>query len=103
VVLDAGMKALDYSSAKLPRPVSHTAQDDQIQYDYSNVEVRNGGDEHTLLVFNDLSTPMPSIGEVVLIVPGHCDPTVNMHDHIMGVRDGRVSVVWDVLAKGPGI
>jgi len=33
-------------------------------------------------------------------VPGHCDPTVNLHDWIVGVREGIVECVWPVAARG---
>ena len=41
----------------------------------------------------------------VLLVPGHCDPTVNLHDWYVGVRgmagnDPRVECVWPVAARG---
>src|SRR4029077_4494013 len=40
-----------------------------------------------------------------LLVPGHCDPTVNLHDWYVGVRglgtaEARVESVWPVAARG---
>jgi 3-hydroxy-D-aspartate aldolase len=34
------------------------------------------------------------------LVPGHCDPTCNVHDWYVGVRNGKVEVVWPVSARG---
>jgi 3-hydroxy-D-aspartate aldolase len=34
------------------------------------------------------------------LIPGHCDPTVNVHDWLVGVRDGRVEALWPVTARG---
>ena len=31
---------------------------------------------------------LPALGETVWLVPGHCDPTVNLHDVYIGVRGG---------------
>ena len=31
-------------------------------------------------------TEPPKRGDKVLLVPGHCDPTVNLHDWYVGVR-----------------
>ena len=31
---------------------------------------------------------LPEIGETVWLIPGHCDPTVNLHDTLVGVRGG---------------
>lgn len=33
-------------------------------------------------------------------VPGHCDPTCNVHDWYVGVRNGVVETVWPVSARG---
>lgn len=47
----------------------------------------SGGDEHGVLRAN-AAQPLPELGEVVWLVPGHCDPTVNLHDFMVGVRGG---------------
>jgi D-serine deaminase-like pyridoxal phosphate-dependent protein len=66
----------------------------------------NGGDEHGLLLPRDGTRPqaLPELGEAVWLVPGHCDPTVNLHDHYVCVRGGllhgRVEAVWPVDARG---
>jgi D-serine deaminase-like pyridoxal phosphate-dependent protein len=44
----------------------------------------NGGDEHGIL----RGAALPALGEAVWLVPGHCDPTVNLHDAMFGVRGG---------------
>jgi D-serine deaminase-like pyridoxal phosphate-dependent protein len=44
----------------------------------------NGGDEHGIL----RGAQLPAIGDTVWLIPGHCDPTVNLHDHLLGVRGG---------------
>jgi len=36
----------------------------------------------------------------VLIEATHCDPTVNLHDWYVGVRNGRVEALWPVSARG---
>jgi D-serine deaminase-like pyridoxal phosphate-dependent protein len=63
----------------------------------------NGGDEHGLLLPQGTSL-LPALGDAVWLVPGHCDPTVNLHDHLVGVRGGlaggRVEAVWPVDARG---
>jgi D-serine deaminase-like pyridoxal phosphate-dependent protein len=44
----------------------------------------NGGDEHGIL----RGTALPELGDTVWLIPGHCDPTVNLHDQMIGVRGG---------------
>ncbi len=39
-------------------------------------------------------------GTQLRLVPGHCDPTVNLHDWIIGYRDGIVECVWPIDARG---
>lgn len=40
------------------------------------------------------------INEKLRLVPGHCDPTCNIHDWYVGVRQGRVECVWPVSGRG---
>jgi D-serine deaminase-like pyridoxal phosphate-dependent protein len=60
----------------------------------------NGGDEHGLLSGADL----PALGDTVWLIPGHCDPTVNLHDSLIAVRggllNGVVEAIWTVDARG---
>jgi D-serine deaminase-like pyridoxal phosphate-dependent protein len=71
-----------------------------------DLEFANGGDEHGILRLRAGSTAagLPRLGETVWLVPGHCDPTVNLHDHYVGVRGGleagRVESVWRIEARG---
>ena len=48
----------------------------------------NGGDEHGVLRVVDPAGELPALGETVWLVPGHCDPTVNLHDFAIGLRGG---------------
>ena len=48
----------------------------------------NGGDEHGLLYADGPQARLPALGDMLLLVPGHCDPTVNLHDVLIGVRGG---------------
>jgi D-serine deaminase-like pyridoxal phosphate-dependent protein len=63
----------------------------------------NGGDEHGILRPLD-GGPLPALGELIWLVPGHCDPTVNLHDRYVGVRGGiqgaRVERLIAIDARG---
>jgi D-serine deaminase-like pyridoxal phosphate-dependent protein len=65
-------------------------------------EVANGGDEHAIL--RPRRDPLPALGDAVWLVPGHCDPTVNLHDSYVVVRGGlargQVEAIWEVHARG---
>jgi D-serine deaminase-like pyridoxal phosphate-dependent protein len=91
-VVDAGHKALSVDSG-MPVP-----------WGLPGAQYHRPSDEHGVL---DLagSPARPARGDKVLLVPGHCDPTVNLHDWYVGVRglgtDGaRVESVWPVAARG---
>jgi D-serine deaminase-like pyridoxal phosphate-dependent protein len=62
----------------------------------------NGGDEHGILTPH--GDALPELGETVWLIPGHCDPTANLHDHYVALRGGLahgvVEAVWPVDARG---
>ena len=87
VVTDAGLKAYSADSG-LPALLDCPAG-----------EVLKSSDEHTAIRFAR-PEDRPALGEAVHLIPGHCDPTVNLHDWIIGVRGGRVECLWPVDARG---
>lgn len=56
-------------------------------------------DEHGAIEISPEADPV-KLGERIWLVPGHCDPTVNLYDWIVGYRDGTVETVWPVSARG---
>lgn len=90
VVTDAGLKSL---TAELGLPGV-----DGIE----GADILDVSDEHTNIRFRDAGM-RPDIGDIVRLVPGHCDPTVNLHDWIIGVRNGRVECIWPVSARGASV
>lgn len=56
-------------------------------------------DEHTVIEPLEGAEPL-ALGQRVILDPGHCDPTVNLHDWIVGYRGERVESVWPVLPRG---
>ncbi len=66
----------------------------------------NGGDEHGIVrpAAGHDAASLPALGETVWLVPGHCDPTVNLHDRYVCVRGGLaagvVEAVWPIEARG---
>jgi D-serine deaminase-like pyridoxal phosphate-dependent protein len=86
-VVDAGLKA---SSVDSGMPLVH---------ERPGVEYVKASDEHGVLKIAAGATA-PKLGEKLLLVPGHCDPTVNLYDWFVGVRKGRVEALWPVSARG---
>jgi D-serine deaminase-like pyridoxal phosphate-dependent protein len=56
-------------------------------------------DEHTVLEATEGAAAFRH-GQRIRLIPGHCDPTVNLHDWIAVLRNGRVAEAWPVLARG---
>ena len=83
-IVDAGLKSM---AAESGLPTVHGLA----------AKATRMSDEHTTLVFE--SAP-PALGEPVRLIPGHCDPTVNLHDWIICVRNDRVETIWPVDARG---
>jgi len=86
-VCDAGLKAHAVDSG-LPTVFGR----DDLRY-------VNASDEHG--VIEETGTPL-KVGDRLRLIPGHCDPTCNLHDWYVGLRGGRVEVLWPVSARGKG-
>jgi len=84
-VCDAGLKVQSLDSGL---PVIHGRND---------VKYINASDEHGVI---EDPHHVLRINEKLKLVPGHCDPTCNLHDRYVGVRNGKVEVVWPVSARG---
>jgi 3-hydroxy-D-aspartate aldolase len=84
-VCDAGLKVQSLDSGL---PFIHGRDD---------VAYINASDEHGVI---EDSHGVLRINEKLKLVPGHCDPTCNLHDWYVGVRNGKVEVVWPVSARG---
>ncbi len=87
VYVDAGTKALNFDSGmpdvfERPDLVFTKASDEQ-----GRIEIMPGG-------------TAPALGERLMLVPSHCDPTVSQFDWMVAVRDGTVVDVWPVDARG---
>jgi len=86
-VCDAGLKAFAFDSGP---PAVHAR---------AGLAYAKASDEHGVLDVGAGAVPV-TLGERLWLVPGHCDPTVNLYDWIVGVRDGRVEAVWPIEARG---
>jgi 3-hydroxy-D-aspartate aldolase len=89
-IIDAGLKS--YSAEKGP-PWVHGRE---------GVEVTGVSDEHGRLAVGTNARPL-KLGEKIWLIPGHCDPTINLHDWYVGVRNGRVETLWPISARGASI
>ena len=86
-ILDAGLKS--YSAEKgLPwvrgRP---------------DTRLVGASDEHGKLALGSEAAPL-RLGDKVRLIPSHCDPTINLHDWFVGIRNGVVDEIWPITGRG---
>ena len=62
-------------------------------------ESERASDEHRPLAVRG-ATKRLHIGDKLRLVPGHCDPTVNLYDWYVGIRANRVEQIWPITARG---
>ncbi|MCY1126602.1 DSD1 family PLP-dependent enzyme [Frigidibacter sp. RF13] len=84
-ICDAGLKAQSVDSG-LP-----------VIYGRTDVKYIKCSDEHGVI---EDPNGVLKVGDKLKLVPGHCDPTANVHDWYVGVRNGKVECVWPVSARG---
>ena len=84
-IVDAGLKVQSVDSG-LP-----------FVFGRSDVKYVKCSDEHGVVMDPDGKL---SVGDKLRLVPGHCDPTCNIHDWFVGVRDGVVERLIPVTARG---
>ncbi len=84
-IVDAGLKAQSVDSG-LP-----------VIFGRDDVRYVKCSDEHGVVEDPD---NVLSVNEKLKLVPGHCDPTCNVHDWYVGVRGGKVETLWPVSARG---
>ena len=84
-ICDAGLKVMSVYSG-LP-----------LVYGRDDIEYVGCSDEHGVIA--DYGNRL-RLNDKLKLVPGHCDPTCNLHDWYVGIRDNRVECLWPVSARG---
>ncbi|MFW5948951.1 MAG: alanine racemase [Halolamina sp.] len=88
LVVDGGSKTFSLDKPQMPVP---THRDD--------VEYVNASEEHGWIDTSESEETFEVGDRLAFIVPHVCT-TVNLHDLIVGVRDGEVADLWEVQARG---
>ncbi|EAR21954.1 alanine racemase [Nitrococcus mobilis] len=84
-ICDAGLKAQSVDSGVT------------VVYGRDDVEYIGASDEHGVIKDPDNKL---RLGEKLKLVPDHCDPTVNIYDWYVGVRNNRVECLWPITGRG---
>ena len=85
-VVDSGLKASGVDSG-LPT----VWQRPELRY-------TKAADEHGVILTPDAASVR--LGDALWLVPGHCDPTVNLYDDLVCIRGQRVEALWPIAARG---
>lgn len=84
-VCDAGLKVQSVDSG-LP-----------VVFDREGLVYTQCSDEHGIITDD---AGILAVNDKIKLVPGHCDPTCNLHDWYVCVRGGKVEALWPVSARG---
>jgi D-serine deaminase-like pyridoxal phosphate-dependent protein len=85
-IVDAGLKASSIDSG-MPKLA-----------DGGPAEYVKASDEHGVIQLNGAAGY--AVGDKLRLIPGHCDPTVNLYDHFICIRAERVEAIWPITARG---
>ncbi len=86
-IVDAGLKSIAFDSG-----MPWVADRPEVSYSRPS-------DEHGVLDVRGVTAGF-ELGAKHRLIPGHCDPTVNLHDWYVCIRNGRVECLWPVVARG---
>ncbi len=86
ITVDAGFKALACDH------IPEIAQ-------FPGMRFHFGGDEHGMIEVHE-QTDAIQLGDRVVLLVSHCDPTVNLHQHYVTLRDGNIAGTWEIAARG---
>ena len=85
-VVDVGLKAHSVDSG-MPSVVG-----------IPGAEYLKASDEHGVIALR--GTGRVDLGQKIRLIPGHCDPTVNLYDWLVCYRGDRVEAIWPISARG---
>ena len=86
-IVDASLKALAFDSGP------------PLVCDEPAATYERASDEHGRLAVAGATNRL-HLGDKIKLVPGHCDPTVNLYDWYVGIRAGRVESLWPITVRG---
>ena len=86
-IVDAGLKALAFDSGP------------PLVCDEPAATYERASDEHGRLAVS-AATNRLALGDKLRLIPGHCDPTVNLYDWYFCIRGNRAEQLWPITARG---
>ena len=86
-IVDAGLKALAFDAGA------------PLVGDEPAATSERASDEHGRLGISGATNRL-QIGDKIRLVPGHCDPTVNLYHWYVAIRGNRVEQLWPITPRG---
>jgi D-serine deaminase-like pyridoxal phosphate-dependent protein len=80
--------------------MSHDGGPPEVEH-HPGLRYLRGSDEHGSMAVDpaELEGEL-NVGDIVSLLPSHICTTINLHDVLVGVRNGVVEAVWPVEARG---
>jgi D-serine deaminase-like pyridoxal phosphate-dependent protein len=92
IVVDAGSKTFTSDD--------HPEGGHGVVVGWPDARLHTLNEEHGYIDVKDLEEGRPSVGDTLRVIPNHACGCVNLHDGLLGVRDGVVDHVVVVAARG---
>jgi 3-hydroxy-D-aspartate aldolase len=86
-IVDAGLKALAFDCGLLLVCDEPTATNERASRRAGRLGISG-------------ATNRLGLGDKLRLVPGHCDPTVNLYDWYVAIRNNRVEQLWPITPRG---
>jgi len=65
----------------------------------TGMQYTSGADEFGILVYDNPSRTY-HVGDKIELIVSHCDPVVNLYNHMYATRGDRVEAIWKIAARG---
>ncbi len=90
IICDVGLKGLAVDAGL---PVF------SMQHAFEGLQYIAANDEHGIIEVQNTKQP-DFLGKKVYLIPGHCDPTVNLYDRYVVFSNGEIKALWNIEARG---
>ena len=90
IVCDVGLKGVAVDSGLPVISARHSGH---------NLRYVAANDEHGIIDVLEAEN-RNRLGEKIMVVPGHCDPTANLYRQYVVFQNGKVKALWDIEARG---
>jgi D-serine deaminase-like pyridoxal phosphate-dependent protein len=66
----------------------------------SGISYSSGSDEFGTVRYEENASRTYKVAEKIELIVSHCDPVVNLYDHMYAIRNNQVEAIWPIAARG---